>query len=68
MFDNAIGHSIYAKDALQVARINKRSEGQQPFLWLDWYMAHDRKVISQEMSTMVVNLSTSQSSIMQKGI
>lgn len=32
MFDNATSHSIYAKDALQVANINKGSGGQQAFL------------------------------------
>ena len=34
MFDNATSHSIYRKDALQVAHINKRQGGQQPFLQL----------------------------------
>lgn len=32
MFDNATSHSIYAKDALQVANINKETGGQQPFI------------------------------------
>lgn len=33
MFDNAISHSIYAKDALQVIQINKGPSGQQPFFY-----------------------------------
>lgn len=32
MFDNATSQSIYAKDALQVAHMNKKPGGQQPFL------------------------------------
>ncbi len=32
MFDNTKCHSIYAKDALQVAQINKGLGGQQFFL------------------------------------
>ena len=32
MFDNAIGHSIYAKHALQVVQMNKEPGGQQIFL------------------------------------
>ena len=46
--------------------MNKRPGGQQPYLWPGWYMAHDGDVVSQEMSTVVVNLSTAQSSVMQK--
>ena len=37
MFDNATSHAIYAKDALQVAQMNKGPEGQQPFLRASWY-------------------------------
>ena len=32
MFDNAISHSIYAKNALQFAQMNKEQGGQQLFL------------------------------------
>lgn len=32
MFDNVISYSIYAKDALQVAHMNKRPGEQQSFL------------------------------------
>ena len=32
MFDNATSHSIYAKDELQVAQMNKGPGSQQPFL------------------------------------
>ena len=32
MFDNAISHAIYAKDALHVTHINKGPEDQQLFL------------------------------------
>ena len=32
IFDNAISYTIYAKDVLQVAHINKSPRSQQPFL------------------------------------
>ena len=68
MFDNATSHSIYTKDALQVAHINKGPGGQQPFFRPGLYMAHDGEVVRQEISTVVVNPSTGQSRIVQKEI
>ena len=50
LFDNAISHSIYAKDALQVAHMNKGPGGQQHFLRPGWYIAPNQKVVIQEMS------------------
>ena len=35
--------------------MNKGLGGQQLFLWPSWYIVHDGKVVSQEMSTVVVN-------------
>ena len=45
MFDNAISHTIYAKNALQVAQINKKPGRQQSFLRPGWYKATDREII-----------------------
>ena len=49
MFDNATSHSIYAKDALQVANMNKGLGGQQAFLRPGWYTTPNGEVITQKM-------------------
>ena len=63
-----MSHSIYVKDVLQVAYMNKRLGGQQLFLWPGWYMAHNGEVVSQKISTVIVNPSTGQSYVVQKEI
>ena len=68
MFDNATSHSIYAKDALQVAYINKRPDGQQSFLRPDWYPDQKGELIRQDMSTVTMDSVTSKSSTIKKGI
>ena len=68
MFDNATSHSIYAKDVLQVAHMNKGPGGQQPFLQPGWYTNPNGELITQEMSTISINLVTGNSTTIQKGI
>ena len=68
MFDNATSHAIYAKDALQVAYINKRSDGQQPFLHTSWYRKVEGEIIIEEMCLSSKNPGTSQSTKIQKKI
>lgn len=68
LFDNATSHSIDAQDALQVAHMNKRPGGQQPFLRSGWFVGPNQDVVDQEMSTMVTNPTTGQSYFIQKGI
>ena len=55
MFDNATSHSIYAKDALQVAHMNKGPGGQQPFLRPSWYTDQKGESIRQDMSTVTID-------------
>ena len=45
MFNNATSYSIYAKNVLQVAYMNKVSDGQQLFLWLGLYIDQKRELI-----------------------
>ncbi len=45
LFDNATSHSIYAPDALQVAYMNKRPEGQQPFLRPRWFIDSNQEIV-----------------------
>lgn len=40
-FDNAISHSVYAKNTLQVKDMNKNAGGQQPRLCNTWFYYHD---------------------------
>ena len=54
MFDNATSHPIYAKDALQVAHMNKRLGDQQPFIWPGWYITPNGELIIQEISTTLI--------------
>lgn len=68
LFDNATSHSIYAQDALQVANMNKGLGGQKPFLRPGWFMGPNHEVVVQEMSTVIVDSLTGQSTILQKGI
>ncbi len=68
MCDNTTSHSIYAKDALQVAHMNKGPDGQQLFLRLVWYTAPNRELITQNMSTTSINFVTGKSTTVQKGI
>lgn len=37
LFDNAISHSVYAKDALQVSDMNKGSRSKQSYLRQGWF-------------------------------
>ena len=68
MFDNATSHAVYAKDALQVAHMNKGPGGQQPFLRAGWYKGVGGEIITQEMYILSKNLTTGQSNRVQKGI
>lgn len=68
MFDNATSHAVYAKDALQVAHMNKGSGDQQTFLRAGWYKGVRGEIITQEMCTLSENPATSQSNRVQKGI
>ena len=68
MFDNATSHAIYAKDVLQVAHMNKGPGGQQPFLRPGWYKATNGEIITQDICSLSENLTTGQSSNVQKGI
>lgn len=68
MFNNATSHSIYAKNALQVANMNKDSGGQQAFLRPGWYTTPDGEVIAQQMCKLHINPTTGQSFQVQKGI
>ena len=68
MFDNATSHAIYAKDALQVAQMNKGPGRQQLFLRQGWYAAPDGEIITQEMCLLSENPTTGQSSRVQKEI
>ena len=43
-FDNATGHSVYAKYALQVKDMNKSVGGQQPGLYNGWFYYHGTQV------------------------
>ena len=61
MFDNTTSHSIYAKDALQVANMNKGLEGQPAFLRPEWYTTPNKEVITQQMCELRINLATGQS-------
>ncbi len=56
LYDNATSHSIYAPDALQVAFMNKRPRGQQPFLRPGWFMGFNQEMVVQEMSTVITDL------------
>jgi hypothetical protein len=47
-FDNATSHSIYAEDALRVAKMNKGEGGQQPLLRNGWYQ-NETTLMTQEM-------------------
>ena len=68
MFDNATSHSIYAKDALQVANKNKSSRGQQLFLWTSWYIALNGELIIQDMTTTTINSTIDKSTKVQNEI
>ena len=68
MFDNATSYSIYAKDELQVVYMNEGLESQQLFICSGWYMADNGEIVSPEISIVVVNPSTGQSSVVQKKI
>ena len=68
IFDNSTSHSIYAKDTLQVAHMNKRPGGQQPFLRPGWYIKPDEELITQDMSTTSITPVTGKSTIVQKEI
>jgi hypothetical protein len=48
LFDNATSHSVYADNALRVAKMNKGEGGQQPILRDGWYKDGDT-LIRQEM-------------------
>ena len=48
--------------------MNKRVEVQQPFFRLKCFINPNQKVVDQEMSTVVTNLITDQSSYIQRGI
>lgn len=61
MFDNITSHTIYAKDALQVAQINKALGGQQLFLRAGWYKKVDGEIIIQEICLSSENPVTGQS-------
>ena len=41
MFDNTTNHTIYTKDVLQVAHMNKRPGGEQFFFRPGWYKSTD---------------------------
>lgn len=68
MFDNTASHSIYAKDALQVAHMNKGPGGQQRFFRSGWYVNGNGELITQEMSTTSINPETGNSITIKKGI
>ena len=68
LFDNATSHSIYAPDALQVANMNKRPGGQQPFLRPGWFMRSNQEMVVQEMPTVITDPLTGQSTTIQKDI
>lgn len=68
LFDNATSHSIYALDALQVVHMNKRSGGQQLFLRPEWFIGPNQEVITQQMSTVITDPLTNQSTLREKGI
>ncbi len=68
LFDNTTSHSIYAQDALQVANMNKRPGGQQPFLRPGWFMGFNQEIIVQKMSTVITDPFIDQSTTIQKGI
>lgn len=61
IFDNANSHSIYAKDELQVAHMNKGPSGQQLFLRPGLYTTPDGELIIQDMSTTSINPVTGKS-------
>lgn len=67
LFDNATSHSIYAKDALRAANMNKGDGGNQPFLRNGWFNKEDI-VCPQEMSYLVDDPATGQPERVQKGI
>lgn len=48
--------------------MNKGPGGQQPFLWPGWFVGPNQDVVDQEMSTMVTNPTTGQSSYIKKCI
>ena len=48
LFDNATSHSVFADDALRVAKMNKGEGGKQPLLRDGWYKEGDT-IIRQEM-------------------
>ena len=68
MFDNAISHSIYTKDTLQVAHMDKGPGGQQLFLWPGWYTNQKGELIRQDISTVTMDFVTGKSSTIQKEI
>lgn len=45
IFDNAMSHAIYVKDALQVGNMNNGFGSQQLFLRPDWYIETNREII-----------------------
>jgi hypothetical protein len=47
LFDNATSHSVYARDALRVVKMNKGTGGQQPLLRDGWYHDGDSFVMQQ---------------------
>lgn len=68
MFDNAFSHSIYAKDALHVANINKKLRGQQAFLRFEWYTTPNKEVIVQQICKLLIYSTIGQSFQIQKRI
>ena len=68
LFDNVTSHSIYAPDALQVTHMNKGPGGQQLFLRPGWFIGSNQEMVVQEMSTVITDPFTGQSTTIQKGI
>ena len=67
-FDNATSHSIYVPDAFQVANMNKRPGGQQPFLRPGWLMSCNQEMVVQKISIVITDPLTGQSTTIQKDI
>lgn len=68
MFDSATSHAIYAKEALQVAHMNKFPGGKQLFLQAGQYKLANKDITTQEMSLLTKNPLTGQSTKVQKQI
>lgn len=63
LFDNTTSYSIYAPDILQIAQMNKGSEGQKSYFRPEQFVSPNQKMVIQEMLMVITDPITNKSTI-----